>query len=106
MTTTGNLGRQAPAGHRWVWRPTAEVELGVTWEVLGADALGRPCRYGRRPGQKGCGAQAVARLNVADDQQWPPQWVDYCQRHLFSRQILDGILHTCVWEPIPGGEAA
>lgn len=104
MTTTGKLERQAPEGHRWVWRPTAEVEPGHQWEVLAADAIGRPCKYGRRPGQRGCGEGAVARLNVAAPHAIP-MWVDYCVKHLFSRRIVDGVLHTCVLESIEAGAA-
>lgn len=105
MSTTGNLGRQAPDGHHWVWQPTIYAEPLHTWEVLTADDIGRQCRYGTRAGNRGCGEQAVARLNLAGENQWP-MWAHYCVQHLFTRQIIDGVLHTCVLAPIQDGEAA
>lgn len=105
VTTTGQRERQAPAGHHWVWRPTVFAEPLHVWEVLGAEHIGRECRYGTRAGQPGCGDQAVARLNLARDHEWPV-WAHYCGKHLFTRRIVDGELQTCVLEPIPAGEAA
>jgi hypothetical protein len=64
MSTTGNMGRQAPDGHHWVLRPTSEVEPGHAWQVL-SQRDHRTCQWGGRNGIPACGAVPVARLNLA-----------------------------------------
>lgn len=95
--------RVAPTGHHWVWRPTEEAEPDHSWIVLSPGVPRRPCCYGDHRGP-GCGSWSVARLSLAGPSE-RPRFVDYCEAHLFTRRIEDGVLWTCVLEPI-GGVAA
>lgn len=71
----------------WVWVPTEAAD--DSWELVGRGES-RPCRWGAGPGKPACGRPSVARLNRGH--RGATRWWHYCERHLYGRRVVGGVL--------------